>query len=136
VYAGAPTVTGSPITFVVLRPNGSAFSVVGVDTRSIPNPLPSTGRVTYMLPAPIAVSGGELLGLYTPGSTAVCYVDGTGIPTTNSLVALVAPATPSPGQTLLVDPPTSPGGYRMLLSANFVPQPAKKCKKRKKKKKS
>ena len=51
------------ITFVVLKPVGVTFTVVGVDTRSIPNPAPPVA--TFSLPTPIAVGGGE-----TPGSTA------------------------------------------------------------------
>ncbi len=137
VYAGPPSVPGASITFVVLRAAGGGFSVVGASTQNLPNPAPAGGVATFSIPTPIAVTGGETLGLWESGTNVVCYLHGGDTPLANTLMALVSPGMPSAGQTLAVDPPNSPPGYRMLVSANFVPAPPpphkKKCKKHKKK---
>src|SRR5262245_32646064 len=64
---------GAPVTLVVLRQtSGSNYTVVGADSRSLPNPLPATAA--FSIASPIAVNGAELLAVYAPpGSRAVCF---------------------------------------------------------------
>jgi hypothetical protein len=136
VYAGSPSVPGSSLTFVVLKAAGSGFTVVGTSTQNLPNPFPPSRLASYSIAPPIAVTGGETLGLWDAGSNVVCYLSGGSTPSANTLMDLPSAAVPSPGQTLAVHPPNSPPGYRMLLTANFVPTPPaakKKCKKHKRK---
>jgi hypothetical protein len=134
-------VGGSPVTFVVLRPTGASFQVVGVDTRTVPTPAPSVA--TYTLAGPITVATGDTLGLYTNGAAVACYWNGGATPVAATLAALGAGTTPAQGQTLNRANSDSPPGYTMNVAANFVPTPApappakkKKCKKKKNKKRS
>jgi hypothetical protein len=127
---------GSGVTFVVLKPVGAEFTVVGTDARTIPA---ATGGdiVTFLLPNPINVSGGETIGLYTSGAPVVCDFNAGDTPLTNTLAGLGATSPPAPGQTLGRATNDSPPGYTMNLAANFAPAPPatpkKKCKKPKKK---
>jgi hypothetical protein len=126
---------GDPITFVVLRPaGGSAFSVIGADARTIPNPLPAGNVATYALASPIAVAAGDTLGLLASGITPNCYFDGGATPLTDTLMQLTSGSTVAVGQQLGFAGGNSPPGYTMNLAANFVPTPPhkKKCKKKKK----
>ena len=125
---------GAPVTFVVLRPAGSAaFSVVGVDARTIPNPLPAGNIATYTLPSPIAVAVGDTLGLLAPGSSATCYFLNGATPATDSLFQLASGPTVTVGQQLGFAGPNSPAAYTLNAAATFVPPTVhkKKCKKKK-----
>ena len=130
-------VSGSPLTFVVLKPVGANFNVVGTDSRTVPAGAGGGGPYTFLLASPISVSGGETIGLYTGGAPVVCYFHGGGTPLTNTLAGLVASSPPAAGQTLSRGTADSPPGYTMNLAANFVAAPPatpkKKCKKPKKK---
>jgi hypothetical protein len=128
------------VTLVVLRPVGASFTVLGVDPRTIPNPVPPVA--TYTLATPIAVSAGDTLGLYTNSSgPPACYFFGGSTPTTDTLAGLTAASAPAPNQTLNRAFSDSPGGFTMNLAATFEPTPTptppvtpkKKCKKKHKK---
>jgi hypothetical protein len=134
---------GDPITFLVLKPAGTSYTVVGADTRAIPSPAPAVSSFT--LSTSITVSGGETVGLWTDSPTATCFFHDGETPLGDNLRALNASSEPSVGQTLNQLGTDSPGGYTMNLAANFVPSapaptpPAphkKKCKKKKKHKRS
>jgi hypothetical protein len=130
----------SPITLVVLRSTGGMnYSVVGADTHNTPNPVPDV--ISFTIASPIAVSGGEILALYAPGTGFACYVHGGTTPSTDALISLLTGSTPVAGQALVQDD-FSGGGYRLNLEATLTPPtptpPAKKkkCKKKKKHKRS
>jgi hypothetical protein len=130
INAGA----GAPVTFVVLRPATLSMSVVGVDARTLPDPLPpGDNAVSYTPATPIPVAGGETLGLYTSDTSFYCQWHGVNtIPAANDLVGLTAPVPPATGQNLAVFR-TSDASYRMNLAATFTPPAKKKCRKHKKK---
>lgn len=117
---------GAPLTFVVLKPlGGNSYSVVGLDSEDLPTPLPADSIASYTLATPIAVSGGETLGLYsTSSSGANCYWDGTSTPQGDSLIALGDGMTaPSSGQILneATGPsPTSGPQFTLDLAATLV----------------
>ena len=126
----------TPLTFVVLKAGSGSATVAGVDSRTLPSPLPPGDNVvTFTLPTPIAVTGGETLGLYTDSSTVYCEWSGGSLPPADTLAAHLAPTPPAAGQSLPFYK-QSGAGYRMNLAATFEP-PApiikKKCKKHKKK---
>jgi hypothetical protein len=127
---------GEPVTLLVLRPSGSSFTVVAADARVIPGAAPGS-VATFPLATPIAVTGGETLGLYTNNAEVVCYFDGGATPAADTLASLAELAFPAANQTLSRQSGDSPAGFTMNLAANFAPTPAapvkKKCKKHKKK---
>ena len=133
---------GTPITLVVLKNTGGLnYSVVGADTHTVPNPV--TDVLSFTVGSPIAVSGGEILGVYEPDNHFVCYFHDGATPLTDALIALETPSTPSAGQSLL-ESDASGGGFRLNLEATLTPPPAgatgqraaalKKCKRKAKKK--
>ena len=111
--------SGAPVTLVVLRAaGGSGYTVVGVDSRTIPSP---PGDVTtFVLSNPIAVQTGDTFGLYTDSSGAVvCYWDGGATPGGAELAALpTGSSPPAQGESLSIDD-RSGGGFTMNLAANF-----------------
>jgi hypothetical protein len=117
---------GGPVTFVVLKPaGGGSFTVVAADARTLPS---SPGEVaTFPLAAPIAVTAGETLGLYTTSVNNYWYAG--SVPAASELVALHAPSPPAPNQTLAqrAEFPISPPGYTMNLAANFLPVTGKRA---------
>ena len=127
---------GAPVTLVVLRSTGpTTYTVVGADTQAIPSSPPPGLIATFTVPSPIAVSGGEILALYTPAPTFVCYFHDGATPAADSLISLDTPATPVFGQALSLDDSSGPG-YTLNLAATLkapVPKAKKKCKKHKKK---
>jgi hypothetical protein len=114
---------GAPLTFAVLRAtSGGNFAVVGADSETIPNPLPSSGVATYTLPAPISVQAGDTLALYSTSSGVDCYFFHGSTPAGDSVFAATdASPPPSAGQTLTV-PSASPGDYTTNLAATLVQQ--------------
>ena len=128
-----------PVSLVVLKNlGGLSYTVVGVDTHVIPNPVPDV--LSFTVASPIAVSGGEILGLYDTGSNFVCYFHGGDTPATDGLIALENDSIPVPNQGLMEND-ESGGGFTLNLAATLTPPappapPAtkKKCKKKKKKK--
>jgi hypothetical protein len=126
-----------PVSLVVLKNlGGPSYTVVGVDTHVIPNPVPAV--LSFTVASPIAVSGGEILGLYDTGENFVCYFHGGDTPATDGLIALENDSIPIPNQGLMEND-ESGGGYTLNLAATLTPPatPApppptkKKCKKKK-----
>ena len=113
---------GSSLTFVVLKPTGGGnYTVVGVDTRSLPNPLPTNNIASFTLSNPIQVAAGETLALYT-SSSDVCYFYGGSTPSGDVLFgATGTPLPPTAGET--VTEPSgdmSTGGYALNLAVTLV----------------
>ena len=123
----------TPVTLVVLRSTDAInYTVVGADTQAIPSSAPGN-IATFSVPSPIAVSGGDTLALYSPGTTFSCYFRDGATPAADMLISLDTGATPVVGQGLTRDD-TSPPGYTLNLAATLTaPAPKKKCKKHKKK---
>jgi hypothetical protein len=125
-----------PVSLVVLKNiGGPSYTVVGVDTHVTPSPVPDV--VSFTVASPIAVSGGEILGLYDTGANFVCYFHGGDTPATDGLIALENDSIPTPNQGLMEND-ASGGGYTLNLAATLTPPatpapPAtkKKCKKKK-----
>jgi hypothetical protein len=125
---------GEPVTLVVLRSTGATtYAVVAADTQAIPTSPPGN-IATFTVLSPIAVSGGEILGLYSPGETFVCYFHGGSTPAADELISLHPGGTPFAGQSLDLEDSSGPN-YTLNLAATLkAPVPAKKkCKKHKKK---
>jgi hypothetical protein len=130
----AGATAGSPVTLVVLRSTGpTTYTVVGADTQAIPSSPPSD-IATFTVPTPIAVSGGEILALYSSSTTFSCYFHGGATPAADSLISLETAATPVAGQSLALDDSSGPT-YTLNLAATLKAPvlPKKKCKKHKKK---
>jgi hypothetical protein len=124
---------GEPVTLVVLRSTGpNTYTVVGTDTQAIPSSPPPSLIATFTVPAPIAVSGGEILALYSPGSTFVCYFHDGATPAADELISLHPGGTPFANQNLAVDDSSGPN-YTLNLAATLAAPAKKKCKKHKKK---
>jgi hypothetical protein len=124
---------GAPVTLVVLRQvAGPTYTVVGVDSHVLPNPLP--GTASFTVASPIGVSGGELLGNYAGGTTFNCFFHHGSTPQTDALIALGSDPGPPPvaGQSLLATLGSGPG-FTLNLAATLAPPHKKKCKKKKKK---
>jgi hypothetical protein len=117
--AGDPP--GAAVTLVVVRPGGGADqTVVATDSQTLPNPLPASGVASFSPASPIAVTGGETLGLYTDSNAgATCYWNGGSTSSDDTLMALAAPNPPAAGQTLTPTRANSPGGFEMNLAATL-----------------
>ena len=123
---------GTPATLVVLRQtSGPNYTVVGADTHSLPNPLPSTAGFTVA--SPIAVNGGELLALFGPGVGFTCFFHDGSTPAADELIALGAFGTPAAGQGLVATEDSGPNFTLNLAATLKPPAKKKKCKKKKKK---
>jgi hypothetical protein len=113
---------GAPITLVVLRPTGGGnYTVVGVDPKTLPSPLPSSNIATFTLATPIAVTGGDTLGLYADGGTAICFSNGPSVPAADTVTLLGESTTPATGQSL-PSRSTSPGGHTVNVAATIATQ--------------
>jgi hypothetical protein len=115
---------GEPLTFIVLKPlAGLTYSVVATDAENLPNPLPANNVASFTLAKPIAVSGGETLGLYPASSSGpACYGSLGSTPQGDSLIALGNGAQPDQGQTLAevtTGTPTSGGEFTLNLAATL-----------------
>jgi hypothetical protein len=135
---------GDAITLVVLKNTGGVnYSVVGADTHTVPGTI--TDVLSFTVGSPIAVSGGEILALYSPTVTFDCYFQDGETPLADELISLQTLSTPTAGQPLTEDDSSGPG-YRLNLEATLTPPPQqpvppatphkKKCKKHKKHKRS
>lgn len=81
-YAGSDD-SESSISFVVLRPSGSSsYTVVGVDTETIPSSLPVSGIASFTLAQPISVEAGDTLGLFSATATISATWTALGSPRT------------------------------------------------------
>jgi Domain of unknown function DUF11/PASTA domain len=97
---------GAAITLVVLRSaGGGSYTVVATDIETLPTPLPAGGVATFLPPTPIAVSGGDFVGLYssTTGSgDPVCYWIGGSTPSDATAARFDDASAPAAGQSLTV----------------------------------
>jgi hypothetical protein len=59
----AGDIPGSQLELYVLRPEGNNYAVVATDTETLPNPLPANSIATFTPVNPIALEGGDTLGL-------------------------------------------------------------------------
>ncbi len=116
IYHSSVT-AGDALTFLVLRPAAGSYTVVGAD----PELLGGAGVNTFPLASPIAVKGGDRLGLYhpTPGAT-VCYGFGPSILAADTVVQGTI-TTAAVGSTLPVLSLLTPGGHLLPLSAELTP---------------
>jgi hypothetical protein len=114
-------VPGVPATFVVLRKTGTQYLVVGTSTNNLPNPLPPGGIASFGITPPMAVHGGDTLGLYTAEGGLKCFYKLGATPASDTLFSLAPSGVPAAGQTLSVLEPESPAGYTMNEAASFVP---------------
>lgn len=110
-----------PVTLTVLRPAGAGeYDVVGTDARVLPTPLPASNVASFTLPAPIAVRGGDTLGIFTGASTAaVCFRIGGATPLGATLTALSELTTPAAGQRLGQQMANSDPGYLLNAAATL-----------------
>jgi hypothetical protein len=112
-------VPGSTVAMVILRPAGSAYTVVAADAETIPSAVPVSGVATFNLSQPIAVATGEVLGL----SSQTAY--GCDItPASSAEVTSTAPASTPPSPGMQYTAAQTLPGILVNLSANFVPNPS------------
>jgi hypothetical protein len=90
---------GAPVTLVILRPSGVNFLVVGLDSETLPNPLPAGGIASFTVATPIPVQASDFLALYSP-SGATCYFVGGSTLRLDHVFALNPTGAPTTGQTL------------------------------------
>jgi hypothetical protein len=110
---------GAPLSLLVLRPiGGSSYTVVGVDSESVPNPLPAGGVATFTILTPLAVDPGDVLGLYSM-SGVNCAWSGTGVPADDVLGAALAASVPAAGSTVTMA--ASLPNWLVDLAATFAP---------------
>lgn len=109
---------GSSIELLVLETTGSNDTVTAVDSETIPNPLPASGVASFTPPTPLAVTPGEVLGVFVSSGTVDCYWNGGSTPAGDVAVILTPSGTPTVGQVLPVSVP-SPGGYQLNLAASL-----------------
>lgn len=104
---------GSPLTFLLVRPSGSGYKVMALDSETVPNPLPASGVATFDLTTPIIASEGEMLGVYSSVTTVACFFSGGSLPASDTVTATVPASAPAVG-TLYT--PTIPTAQSILLS--------------------
>ena len=110
---------GSSLTFAVVSPgSGGAYTVVGADTVTLPNPLPTDNIASFTLSSPIQVATGDTLALYS--TSDVCYFDGGSTPSGDALFAATgATSPPSTGESLTLLG-ASPGAFTLDVAATLV----------------
>lgn len=114
---------GAALTFAVLRAGGGGgYTVVGADSETVPNPLPSGGVATYPLSTPIQVQGGDTLALYSASAGVKCYFFGGSTPAGDSLIALTdSSPPPSAGQTITMTGVPSGPQFTLNVAATLTP---------------
>jgi hypothetical protein len=121
----AGATAGTSVTFVVLKFVSPNYTVVGADQQTLPNPLPMSGIASFTLATPIAVTGGEALGLYTNSNTGVaCYWQGGSTSPNDTLRAIDEPMAPAAGQSLSplsASPPTFALNVAATVQSVFDP---------------
>jgi len=109
---------GAQISLVILRSAGaSTYSVVGVDSETLPNPLPAGNIASFTVATPIAVASGDILGLFSSAAVA-CYYSAGSTPAADTLIGLTSASTPVAGQTLPVSG-SSGASFELDLSATL-----------------
>lgn len=93
---------GVPVTLLLLRPaGGGSYDVLATDAETLPTPLPPDGVAAFTPPSPLAVSGGEVLGLNSSTGGLACVFTEGATPSAAAIYPLEAPVAPAPGQTLM-----------------------------------
>ncbi len=111
----------APVTLVVLSPAGpGSYTAVGVDSETLPSPLPASHVASFTLSTPIRVTGGETLGLYASGSGAICYSSFGSTPTSDTLTVVAEGSPPATGQTLSTVVQSSAPQFTMNVAATLV----------------
>jgi hypothetical protein len=114
----ASDLPGSTVTMVVLKPAGSAYTVVAADSETIPSAVSASGVTTFALSQPIAVAPAEVLGL----SSQAVY--GCGFtPASSAEVTSAALASTPPSAGMQYTAAQTLPSFLVNLSANFVPNP-------------
>jgi hypothetical protein len=130
----AGSTAGTPVTLLLLRLTAAdTYTVAATDTQAIPS---SPGAIaTFIVLTPIAVSGGEILALYSPGGTFTCWFQDGSTPTEDSLISFDPGGNPAVGQSLTTDDRSDPGYMLNVAASLTAPVPTKKktCKKKHKK---
>lgn len=109
---------GAQVSLVILRAAGAnSYSVVGVDTRTLPNPLPGGNIATFTVATPIPVEAGDILALFAV-SGVECYNSGGSTPADDALIGVTSASTPTAGQTLTTSGP-SVSSFELNLSATL-----------------
>jgi hypothetical protein len=125
---------GQSVVLVVMRGAAPPFTIVAVDPKSVPNPLPPGNVATFTPAAPLPVAAGDKFGLYSSAGFTPCYWgESATIPPASVLGAFPVAGLPAVGQSVPVS--DTGAGFTMNLAANFAPPAKKKCKKKKKGKK-
>jgi hypothetical protein len=97
------------MTFLVLGPAGVGYTVVGSDTETLPNPLPSSNTASFTLSKPMQVAAGDTLALYSP-TTDVCQFGAASVPISDTVFGSTTAVLPPPdGTALTVNGGTSSG---------------------------
>jgi uncharacterized repeat protein (TIGR01451 family) len=118
VNTSSTAVSGASLSFVVLHPNGGGhYSVVAVDSESLPNPLPASNVASFTLSAPIQAQGGDTIGVFAASGVA-CYWTGGATPTGDTLAVLNEPVPPTVGQGLSTSGSSS-GGFAVNVGATL-----------------
>jgi hypothetical protein len=113
-YQSGSKMAGEQLEFLVLRPVGPSYTVIG---KTALETLAGTLVETFSPPAPIAVQGGDILGLWHPSVLLHCT---TPVPRIGGLLQQEGGGPdPSVGDTLsLFGPDTN---FDLTESATFVP---------------
>jgi hypothetical protein len=106
-FLSDPSNALEPLDFLVLRPQGSKYRVVG---RTGAVTLDGLGLDTF--PADISVTGGDILGFWFPSRLDNCYRAGTG-----PLFAKITASDPNTGDLIAVQPQ---GAFDLNESAHLV----------------
>ncbi|HWF34322.1 MAG TPA: PASTA domain-containing protein [Solirubrobacteraceae bacterium] len=109
---------GTSVSLVVLAPSGGGYTVAGVDTETLPTPLPTTGIASFTVAHPITAAAGDVLGLWSSGPYSCAFTGGT-IPSAEVVSGATAASAPTAGtqySTLVGSAPTS----LMNLSVNLA----------------
>jgi hypothetical protein len=108
------------VTLVILRPaSAGTYDVLATDTEAMPPTLPLDDVVSFTPPSPLAVSGGDLLALYTSSPGLSCFFGAGATPGAATIAELSAPTLPTPGQTLSSTGLNWPPGNRLNLAATI-----------------
>jgi hypothetical protein len=74
-FATLGATASSPYGFLVVRPSGAGYTIVGGDNETVPTSVPAIA--TFSLPTPILVQAGDLLGaVLEPTDTVPCLLQG------------------------------------------------------------
>ena len=113
--------SGAPIQFVVLRPDGAEFTVVAVDSRTVPATPPAGGIVEFTLATPIALQPGDRIARGGAGTDVPCYFNGGSVAAGQMLAVGAATPSLSAGATVTPGGPgPSPAGYQLNLAAEVT----------------